>query len=123
MAAWISETLRVTSASGNAGVSTTSDARSSPSAMSFFCALVDTESVSRPAPASTLPPTNSMAERSPARQYRPRQVREPRLVRGIVDRSRAHQDTNGHDRDGRPLRDEQDDPIRQDLAVRERRGG
>ncbi len=32
--------------------------------MSFFCALVDTESVSRPAPASTLPPTNSMAESS-----------------------------------------------------------
>jgi hypothetical protein len=64
MAAWISEIFRLTSASGNVGVRTTSDTRSSPSAISFFCAVIETVSVSRLAPASTRAPTNSMAESS-----------------------------------------------------------
>ena len=62
MAAWISATLRVTSAAGKVGERTTSDRRSSPSEKSFFWTDSATVRLSRPAAASRLPPTNSMAE-------------------------------------------------------------
>ena len=90
MAAWISATLRFTSASGKVGDSTTSASRSRPSARSRFS--TDSEAVrpSRPAPASRLPPTNSMAASisGPVRRAVPRvssgarQVGEPGAVVG-----------------------------------------
>src|SRR3989442_989829 len=48
MAAWISDTLRVTSAGGKGGDRTTSDTRSSPTARSFFCTDSATVRLARP---------------------------------------------------------------------------
>src|SRR6266540_6043502 len=60
----ISPTLRRISSSGNAGVSSTSASRSSPRSRSFFRTARLTVVPSRPASASSPPPTNSMARSS-----------------------------------------------------------
>src|SRR3972149_4258117 len=62
--AFTSATFRRTSASGNAGVRSASASRSSPSPRSFLSTRRDTLRLSRPAPASRLPPPNSIPESS-----------------------------------------------------------
>src|SRR5262245_19269342 len=57
----ISPTFRRSSSSGKLGVSSTSVSRSSPRSRSFFNTARLTVAPSRPASASRLPPTNSMA--------------------------------------------------------------
>src|SRR5688500_15968279 len=60
ISAWIWASLRLNSASGNDGERMTSWSRSSPSGTSFFSTDSDADIPSRPAPASRLPPTNSI---------------------------------------------------------------
>ena len=74
--AWISPILRATSSAGNAGCSSTSASRSRPRGRSFFSTESDRVALSRPAPASRLPPTNSMARSrsGPERRVVPRVI-------------------------------------------------
>ncbi len=57
----MSAILRVSSSAGNVGCRSTSASRSSPRARSFLSTESVMVALSRPASASRLPPTNSMA--------------------------------------------------------------